>query len=86
MCALNAVDATGMDITSKPPPIVTPDLEHIASGISLVDYAQERAFLPDLTELFPNALYYTGDNVICPTTRKNNERGCIVCCRNTKEL
>ena len=65
LCALKAVDVTGTDDPWTPPPIDTPDFEHIASDMSLVDYAQELAFLPDLTELALNKLDYTGDNVIC---------------------
>ena len=48
--ALKAVDATGTDNPSTPPPIDTSDSEHIARDISLVDYAQDFGFLLDLTE------------------------------------
>ncbi|POM71024.1 Hypothetical protein PHPALM_12464, partial [Phytophthora palmivora] len=37
--------------------------EHLANGIELTDYAQELAFLPDLTEITVTALDYTGPNV-----------------------
>ena len=39
LCALEAVDAKNTDHPLTPPPIETLDCEHIASGISLVDYA-----------------------------------------------
>ena len=65
MCALKAVDPTNTGDPSTPPPIETPVFEYIASDISLVDYAQELVFLPDLTKLAPNKLDYTGDNVVC---------------------
>ncbi|POM64342.1 Hypothetical protein PHPALM_20140, partial [Phytophthora palmivora] len=37
--------------------------EHLANDIELTDYAQELAFLPDLTEITVTALDYTGPNV-----------------------
>ncbi|POM72161.1 Hypothetical protein PHPALM_11168, partial [Phytophthora palmivora] len=37
--------------------------EHLAKDIDLTDYAQELAFLPDLTEITVTALNYTGPNV-----------------------
>ncbi|POM65544.1 Hypothetical protein PHPALM_18721 [Phytophthora palmivora] len=37
--------------------------EHLANDIELTDYAQELAFLPDLTEVTVTALDYTGPNV-----------------------
>ncbi|POM61460.1 Eukaryotic/viral aspartic protease [Phytophthora palmivora] len=37
--------------------------EHFANDIKLTDYAQELAFLPDLTEVTVTALDYTGPNV-----------------------
>ncbi|POM63992.1 Hypothetical protein PHPALM_20542 [Phytophthora palmivora] len=37
--------------------------EHLANDIDLTDYAQELAFLPDLTEITVTALNYTGPNV-----------------------
>ncbi|POM72090.1 Hypothetical protein PHPALM_11254, partial [Phytophthora palmivora] len=37
--------------------------EHLANDIELTDYAQELAFLPDLTEIMVTALDYTGPNV-----------------------
>ncbi|POM72996.1 Hypothetical protein PHPALM_10204, partial [Phytophthora palmivora] len=37
--------------------------EHLANDIELTDYAQELAFLPDLTEVTFTALDYTGPNV-----------------------
>ena len=54
----------GTDNPTTPPPIDTPYFDHIASDISLVDYAQELAFLPNLTELAPNKMDYTGYNMI----------------------
>ena len=64
LCALKAVDATVEDDASTSTPISTLDFEQIASDISLVDYAQELAFLPNLTELAPNKMDYTGYNMI----------------------
>ena len=49
--AIKALDATGTDDPSTPPLIDTSDFDYIASDISLVDYAQELVFLPDLTEI-----------------------------------
>ena len=43
----------------------TPYFKHVAIGISLVDYAQELSFLPDLAKLISNKLDYSGENVIC---------------------
>ncbi|POM67866.1 Hypothetical protein PHPALM_16051 [Phytophthora palmivora] len=37
--------------------------EHLANDIELTDYAQELAFLPDLTEITITGLDYTGPNV-----------------------
>ncbi|POM72402.1 Hypothetical protein PHPALM_10884, partial [Phytophthora palmivora] len=37
--------------------------EHLANEIELTDYAQELAFLPDLTEITVTALDYTGPNI-----------------------
>ncbi|POM67363.1 Hypothetical protein PHPALM_16660 [Phytophthora palmivora] len=37
--------------------------EHLANDIELTDYAQELAFLPDVTEVTVTALDYTGPNV-----------------------
>ncbi|POM80745.1 Hypothetical protein PHPALM_1377 [Phytophthora palmivora] len=37
--------------------------EHLATDIELTDYAQELAFLPDLTEIAVTALDYAGPNV-----------------------
>ena len=65
MCALKVVDEVGMIEPLTTPPIDTSDFEHIASDFSLVDYAQELAFLSDLTESAPNNLDYTEDNVVC---------------------
>ena len=63
-CALKAVDTTSTGYPSTPSLVDTSYFEHIASDIILIDYAQDLAFLPDLTKLAPNKLDYTGDNVI----------------------
>ena len=66
LCALKSTGATCRDDASETPSINSAEYEHIASKIGLVDYAQELAFLPDRTELTPNTMDYTGENVICP--------------------
>ncbi|POM66574.1 Hypothetical protein PHPALM_17546 [Phytophthora palmivora] len=51
------------DVTLKRTTCPSTLSEHLANDIELTDYAQELAFLPDLTEITVTALDYTGRNV-----------------------
>ncbi|POM64293.1 Hypothetical protein PHPALM_20200 [Phytophthora palmivora] len=67
-CILNATYVSAMHeiaagVVSGRDPEENDVSEHLVNDIELTDYAQELAFLPDLTEITITALDYTGPNV-----------------------
>ncbi|KAG2772807.1 hypothetical protein PC129_g20348 [Phytophthora cactorum] len=56
--------------------------EHEAADIELKDYAQELAFLPDLSETSITKLYYTATNVQNPELSPERPEGLVEVLKN----